>query len=53
MYCDFKGLETQATIDYFVNATPTYILLDKNRKILEHAASAGHVNSRVNYSNKF
>ena len=52
MFCDFKGWETQAAKDYYVNATPTYILLDKNRNILVHASSAGHVNSWVNYSNK-
>jgi thiol-disulfide isomerase/thioredoxin len=52
MFCDFKGWETQAAKDYFVNATPTYILLDKNRKILEHIGSVAQVESRVNYSNK-
>lgn len=34
MYCDFKGWETQATKDYHVFATPTYILLSKELKIL-------------------
>jgi protein-disulfide isomerase len=33
-YCDFKGWETQAAKDYYVNATPTYILLDKNLKVI-------------------
>ena len=33
-YCDFKGWETQSAKDYYVNATPTYILLDKNLKII-------------------
>ena len=32
-YCDAKGWETQAAKDYFVHATPTYILLDKKLKI--------------------
>ena len=33
-YCDAKGWETQAAKDYYVFATPTYILLDKELKIL-------------------
>lgn len=53
MVCDFKGWETQAAKDYYVNATPTYILLDKNRKIIEHIRSIARVESMVNYSNKF
>ena len=33
-YCDFKGWETQAAKDYYINATPTYILVDKDLKII-------------------
>ena len=48
-FCDYKGWETQAAKDYFVNATPTYILLDKDLKILEHPSSLGQVDAWVNY----
>lgn len=48
-YCDYKGWDTQAAKDYFVNATPTYILLDKDLKILVHPSSIEQVNSWVNY----
>ena len=48
-FCDYKGWETQAAKDYFVNATPTYILLDKDLKILEHPISIGQVDAWVNY----
>jgi len=41
-YCDYKGWETQAAKDYFVNATPTYVLLDKDLKILLHPRSLEH-----------
>lgn len=33
-YCDYKGWETQAAKEYYVNATPTYILVDKDLKII-------------------
>lgn len=44
-YCDFKGWDTKAAKDYFVNATPTYVLLDKNLKIVVHPKSLAHVDS--------
>ncbi|MDO5980793.1 TlpA family protein disulfide reductase [Flavivirga spongiicola] len=47
-YCDYKGWDTQAAKDYFVNATPTYILLDKTQKILLHPRSLEQVNTWVN-----
>lgn len=47
VYCDFKGWKTQAAIDYYVNATPTYLLLNKNREILIHPRSLAHVNAWV------
>ena len=43
-YCDFKGWDTQAAKDYFVNATPTYVLLDKDLKILVHPKTVAHAN---------
>ncbi|QMU66525.1 MAG: redoxin domain-containing protein [Flavobacteriaceae bacterium] len=49
MYCNYKGRDTQAAKDYFVNATPTYLLLDKDRKILVHPNSLGHADAWVNY----
>jgi thiol-disulfide isomerase/thioredoxin len=47
-YCDYKGWDTQAAKDYFVYATPTYILLDKDMKILVHPSSVGQVDAWVN-----
>lgn len=44
-FCDFKGWDTQAAKDYYVNATPTYILLDKNLKILLHPKSVAHASA--------
>jgi thioredoxin-related protein len=48
-YCDFKGWENQAVKDCFINATPTYVLLDKDLKILIHPKSVAHVDTWVNY----
>ncbi len=42
-YCDGKGWETQAAKDYYVFATPTYILLDKELKILAKINSPEHL----------
>ena len=46
-YSDFKGWESQAAKDYYVNATPTYLLLNKNREILLHPRSIAHVNAWI------
>ncbi|WP_075341174.1 TlpA family protein disulfide reductase [Tenacibaculum agarivorans] len=46
-YCDFKGWESKAAKDYHINATPTYILLNKERKILLHPRSLAHVNAWI------
>ena len=48
-YCNYKGYETQAAKDYFVNATPTYFLLDKDMKILVHPRSLGQVDAWVHH----
>lgn len=48
-YCDYKGWDTQAVKDYFVNGTPTYVLLDKDLKILVHPISIAHANAWVMY----
>jgi thioredoxin-related protein len=48
-YCNYKGYETQAAKDYFVNATPTYILLDKDLKILVHPRSLAQVDAWVHH----
>lgn len=47
-YCDYKGWDTQAVKDYFVNGTPTYVLLDKDLKILVHPNSIAHATVWVN-----
>lgn len=43
IFCDGKGWETQAAKDYHVFATPTYILLDKELKILAKLNNAEHL----------
>lgn len=48
-YCDYKGWDTQGAKDYFVDATPSYFLLDKDLKILMHPRSLEHVNTWVDY----
>ncbi|QTD36767.1 thioredoxin family protein [Polaribacter batillariae] len=48
-YCDYKGWETQAAKKYYVNATPTYFLLDKDMKILVHPRSLAQVDAWINY----
>tara|TARA_B110000240_G_scaffold196233_1_gene247887 strand:- start:657 stop:1997 length:1341 start_codon:yes stop_codon:yes gene_type:complete len=47
-YCDYKGWDTKAVKDYFVNGTPTYVLLDKDLKILVHPNSLAHAAVWVN-----
>ena len=42
MYCDFKGWDSQAAKDYFVDGTPTYFLLDANNTILVRPNSLMH-----------
>jgi thiol-disulfide isomerase/thioredoxin len=42
-FCDIKGWETQAAKDYHVFATPTYILLDMELKILAKIQSPEHL----------
>ena len=42
-FCDTKGWETQAAKDYHVFATPTYILLDKELKILAKIQTPEHL----------
>ena len=43
LFCDGKGWETQAAKDYHVFATPTYILLDKELKIVAKLQSPEHL----------
>lgn len=42
-FCDAKGWETQSAKDYHVFATPTYLLVDKNLKILAKINSVEHL----------
>jgi len=42
-FCDGKGWETSAAKDYHVFATPTYILLDKELKIVAKLQSPEHL----------
>lgn len=48
-YCDFKGWDMQAAKDYYVNAIPTYLLLDKDQTILLHPRSIAHVNGWITH----
>ncbi|MFY0602730.1 MAG: thioredoxin family protein [Flavobacteriaceae bacterium] len=44
-YCDMAGWESPWAKAYYVNATPTYILLGGNNEILLHPVSLDHVNA--------
>ena len=44
-FCDGKGWESTAAKEYHVFATPTYILLDKDLKILSKIVSVEHLKS--------
>lgn len=48
-FSDFKGWNGDAVKKYYVNATPTYLLLDKDLKILVHPRSIEQVNTWVDY----
>ena len=48
-FCDFKGWENKAVQDYYVFATPTLFLLDKDRKIILRPRSIEQVDAWVNY----
>ena len=48
-FCDFKGLKTQAALDYFIKATPSYVLLDENKKILVFPENLQQVDAWVTY----
>ena len=45
--CDYKGWETQATKAYYVVATPTFILLDKDKNIAGKYSSFMQVKAAV------
>ena len=51
-FCDAKGWETQAAKDYHVFATPTYILLDKNLKIVAKIKSPEHLEAWLQANGK-
>jgi len=44
-YCDFLGWENQAVQDYSIASTPTYILLDKNLKVLAHPTNLAEIHT--------
>lgn len=52
IFCDTKGWETQAAKDYHVFATPTYILLDKELKILSKIQSPEHLEAWLQANGK-
>lgn len=47
--CDLKKWESPIADDYYVSATPTMFLLDKNKKILLRPISAKQVDAWVNW----
>ena len=51
-YCDTKGWETQAAKDYYVFATPSYFLLDKELKILSKIQSPEHLEAWLQANGK-
>ena len=51
-YCDGKGWETQAAKDYYIFATPTYILLDQDLKILAKINSPEHLEAWLQANGK-
>jgi protein-disulfide isomerase len=42
--CDYKGWDTEAATKYYIAATPTFILLDKDKKVLGKYSSFEQVN---------
>jgi thiol-disulfide isomerase/thioredoxin len=47
--CDYKKWETQAALDYYVFATPTFFLLDSDQKIILRPNSVGQIDAWVDY----
>jgi len=48
-YCDFKKWDSQVALDYFVFATPTMFILDKNRKIILRPNSLKQVEAWIDW----
>lgn len=48
--CDFKKWDTQSAKDYYVFASPTLFLLDKNQKIILYPNSVKQIDAWVDYS---
>jgi len=48
-YFDDKTKKTTVAEDYHINASTSYLLIDKNMKILLHPTSLGHINAWVKY----
>lgn len=51
-YCDSRGWDTPAAKNYFVFATPTYFLLDKELKIMAKIQSPEHLEAWLKSKNK-
>lgn len=49
MFCDYKSWHSKAAQDYFINATPTYVLIAKDGTILEHPRSLAQVDAWVTH----
>ena len=47
--CDYKKWDTHAALDYYVFATPTMFLLDKNQKIILRPNSVKQIDAWVDY----
>lgn len=48
--CDYKKWDTQAVKDYYVFASPTMFILDKNQKIILRPNSVMQIDAWVNFS---
>lgn len=46
-YSNYEGMKSKAAKEYHLFKTPTYFLLDKNRKILITPKSLGHINAWI------
>lgn len=49
VFCDYKGWNTQAAKDYHITGTPSYYLLDSERKILARPVSVEHIDTLIKY----
>ncbi len=47
--CDLNGWDGKAALDYYLYATPTMFLIDKNKKIISKPAAIEELKSIFNF----